>query len=94
MINVQGGGPGSFQGIDYFNCSDGHGLFLPVSHLKRDNQFAEMDATSSEAPTSSSSQDSEPSQPGRSASTPKDRLRNLFQKLGMQDDIGRCMLSA
>ncbi len=59
-----------------------------ASHLKQDNRFAEIDVKLSEAPTSSSNQDSEPSEPGRSASTPEDRLRSLFQKLGMQDDIG------
>lgn len=92
-IKVKGGGPGSFQGVNYFNCSDGHGLFLPVSHLKRDGRFAEVDANTSESQTSSSNQGSEPSQPNRSASASEDRLRNLFlelQKLGMQDDTSRC----
>ena len=81
------------QCINYFNCPDGHGVFLPSSHLKRDSRFAEVDANTSEAPTVSSDQDSESSQPGRSASAPEDRLRNLFlelQKLGMQDDTGSC----
>ena len=79
------------QGINYFNCLDGHGVFLPSSILKRNSQFAEVGANTSETPTVSSDQDSESSQPGRSVSAPEDRLRNLFlelQKLGMQDDAG------
>ena len=86
------------QGINYFNCLDGHGIFLPLSRLKRDEHFAEVDANTSEAPTVSSDHDSEPiSRPGRFTSAPEDRLRNLLsglEKLGMQDDIGTCTCSA
>ena len=90
---MKGGSSGTFQGNNYFSCSEGHGLFLPLSRLKRDNRFAEVDANTDEAPTVSSDHDSESSQPSRSASAPEDRLRNLFlelQKLGMQDDTSEC----
>ena len=73
-------------GINYFNCPDGHGLFLPLSRLKRDNRFAEVDANTSEALlTTSFDQDSKFSW---SASTPEDKLRNLFSGFEMQDDTG------
>ena len=78
-------------GITYFNCPDEHGLFLPLSRLKRDNRFDEVDANTSEAPPTASSdqlQDGKSSQPGRSASAPEDRLRDQFSGFGIQDDAG------
>ena len=86
---VPGGNNGSFQGFSYFCCSDGYGLFLPLTHLKHDGRFAEVDANTSEESSSSSNQDSEPSRPGRSASAPENRLKQLFsglERLGVQDD--------
>ena len=38
---VEGGRSGEFQGEEYFRCSPGHGLFLPVNRLKRDDRFDE-----------------------------------------------------
>jgi hypothetical protein len=81
-------------GINYFNCPDGHGLFLPPSRLKPDNRFDEVGASASEAPpTASTDQDNKSSQPGRSASAPEDAFRDLFSELGlgMQDDTGTCI---
>ena len=91
---VEGGGPGSFQGTSYFSCSDGHGLFLPMSRLKRDNLFEEGTPTNTSATTQkeSDSQPVRPAQPGRSTSDPLSNLSgllsNLQKQLGLQDSTG------
>jgi len=36
---VLGGCSGEFQGVKYFDCAPGHGLFFPVNLLKRDDRF-------------------------------------------------------
>ena len=36
---MKGGGDGSIAGVQHFTCADGHGLFLPLSRLKRDDRF-------------------------------------------------------
>ena len=36
---VKGGHSGCFGGKQYFTCDDGHGLFLPLSSLSRDDRF-------------------------------------------------------
>lgn len=38
---VEGGGSGSFKDVSYFCCPEGHGLFLPLSRLRRDTRFLE-----------------------------------------------------
>ena len=45
---VEGGHSGEFQGEQYFRCSPGHGLFLPVDRLKRDDRFEEGDVETDE----------------------------------------------
>ena len=45
---VEGGHSGEFQGEQYFTCSPGHGLFLPVDRLKRDDRFDEDDVETDE----------------------------------------------
>ena len=45
---VEGGHSGEFQGEQYFRCSPGHGLFLPVDRLKRDDRFDEDDVETDE----------------------------------------------
>ena len=45
---VEGGHSGEFQGEQYFRCSPGHGLFLPVDRLKRDDRFDEDDIETDE----------------------------------------------
>lgn len=36
---VDGGHSGEMNGVRYFTCEDGYGLFLPVSRLQRDDRF-------------------------------------------------------
>ena len=45
---VEGGHSGEFQGEQYFRCSTGHGLFLPVDRLKWDDRFDEDDVETEE----------------------------------------------
>ena len=45
---VEGGHSGEFQGEQYFRCSPGHGFFLPVDRLKRDDRFDEDDVETDE----------------------------------------------
>ena len=45
---IEGGHSGEFQGEQYFTCSPGHGLFLPVDRLKRDDRFDEDDVETDE----------------------------------------------
>ena len=45
---VEGGHSGEFQGEQYFRCSPGHGLFLPVDQLKRDDRFDKDDVETDE----------------------------------------------
>ena len=91
---VEGGGSGSFLGISYFSCSDGHGLFLPTSRLKKDNRFEEETPTNTSATTQkeSDSQPVRPAQPGRATSDPRSNLSgllsNLQKQLGLQDSTG------
>lgn len=84
---VDGGGCGSFQNFSYFSCREGHGLFLPLSRLRRDTRFHEGDGdeTSAREPvTSKTSQ-----QGGESASTTntQDPISDLLSKL-MGDSKG------
>ena len=37
---VPGGGDGSMNGLRLFHCLDRHGLFLPVTMIKRDTRFS------------------------------------------------------
>ena len=46
--NVKGGHSGGFQGVQYFNCPPGQGLFFPVDGLKRDDRFEEDDVETDE----------------------------------------------
>ena len=45
---VEGGCSGEFLDEEYFRCSPGHGLFLPVDRLKRDDRFKEDDIETDE----------------------------------------------
>ena len=36
---VDGGHSGKMNGVQYFTCEDGYGLFLPPSRLQRDDRF-------------------------------------------------------
>ena len=45
---VEGGHSGEFLEEQYFTCSPGHGLFLPVDRLKRDDRFDEDDVETDE----------------------------------------------
>ena len=45
---VEGGHSGEFQGKEYFRCSPGHGLFLPVDRLRRDDRFDKDDVETDE----------------------------------------------
>ncbi len=47
---VPGGGDGSKDGERYFYCANGHGLFLPVRMLKKDNRFDIIDSSLSNFP--------------------------------------------
>ncbi|XP_064396267.1 uncharacterized protein LOC135343202 [Halichondria panicea] len=47
---VPGGGDGSKDGERYFYCANGHGLFLPVRMLKKDNRFDNIDSSSWNSP--------------------------------------------
>ena len=40
---MKGGGDGSIAGVLHFTCAEGHGLFLPLSLLKRDDRFNALD---------------------------------------------------
>ena len=45
---VKGGHSGGFQGVQYFKCPPGQGLFFPVDGLKRDDRFEEDDVETDE----------------------------------------------
>ena len=47
---VKGGGDGSYGGVVHFTCPLGHGLFLPLCRLKRDDRFDVPDDTVEEEP--------------------------------------------
>ncbi len=47
---VPGGSDGSLNSVFYFSCAEGHGLFLPVRMLKKDNRF-DTPSTSPTSPT-------------------------------------------
>ena len=84
---VDGGGSGSFKNVSYFSCPEGHGLFLPLSILRRDTRFHEGDGgetSATEPVTSKTSQ-----QGGESASTTntQDPLSDILSKL-MDDSKG------
>ena len=36
---MPGGTDGEYEGVRYFKCEDGHGLFLPVDLIARDDRF-------------------------------------------------------
>ena len=85
---VDGGGSGSFKDVSYFTCSEGHGLFLPLSRLRRDTRFYEGD--DSETSSSEPSVTSKTSQQGgesASATNTQDPLGDILSKL-MGDSKG------
>ena len=45
---MPGAGSGDLLGVKYFNCAPGHGLFYPVSRLKRDDRFKDGDVETDE----------------------------------------------
>ena len=83
---VEGGGSGSFQGVSYFSCHQGHGLFLPVSHLKGDDRFS--DAIPDEAPSIDSSITSGSPPKSKPTITPDPLLDDLLSKLLMDSSRG------
>ena len=86
---VDGGGSGSFQDVSYFRCPNGHGIFLPLSRLRRDTRFHEGDDGDTPALESVASNTTE--QGHESASTTctdtQDPLSDLLSKL-MGDSQG------
>jgi len=45
---VLGGCSGEFEGEKHFDCAPGHGLFVPVNLLKRDDRFEDGDVETDE----------------------------------------------
>ena len=54
---VDGGCNGSKNGVDYFQCEEKHGLFLPIEMLDIDDRFPTDDSSSSPSQTVSNQQD-------------------------------------
>ena len=81
---VDGGGSGSFKDVSYFSCTEGHGLFLPLSRLRKDARFHESDGSETSATEPVASQ-----QGGESASATntQDPLSDMLSKL-MGDSKG------
>ena len=74
---MKGGGDGSIAGVQHFTCAEGHGLFLPLSRLKRDDRFDALD-NADEVETSESSPRVE-----RSTNPVSDPLSDLMSELLM-----------
>ena len=82
---VDGGGSGSLQGISYFSCPDGRGLFLKLSQVRKDARFHEV-ATSGD--TLATEEVASKTTTGVSTSTPDplDPFSDLLSKLALMGE--------
>ena len=97
---VDGGGSGSIQGVSYFECSKGHGLFLPLSRVRKDTRFHDSD-TSSDTSASEHAQAASETTAGHPTSTqdPFDLLsklmgdtKGMFRARLYLSDMSYCLL--
>ena len=84
---VDGGGSGSFQDVSYFCCPNGHGIFLPLSRLRRDTRFHEGDDGDTPALELVSSNTTQQGHETASTTDIQDPLSDLLSKL-MGDSKG------
>ena len=98
MINFQenvvdGGGCGSFQNVEYFKCSKGHGLFLRLSQLKKDGRFKDAASSGASAATKEEKLSDETTSRGCEPTPTSDPLADLMSKLLAGDKKGNFSVS-
>lgn len=73
---MEGGGDGSYCGVEYFTCPLGRGLFVPLIRLKTDDRFVVLDDVVEEGPKPEPTPHSE-----RSTNPVNDPFSNLMSNI-------------
>ena len=98
MDRIPEGTDGTYHGVRYFTCEDGHGLFIEVGQIAKDNRFDDDDSQQPDndvqLPASSSSPPTTHSARSQSCSEPRAATCSASEGSGRSKSLGSASQAA